>query len=40
MVLAAPPGVHFDTVEVQPEAPMDDDAPSPILERPPTDAAE
>jgi NADP-dependent 3-hydroxy acid dehydrogenase YdfG len=34
MVLAAPPGVHFDTVEVQPEAPMHDEEPAPTVERP------
>jgi NADP-dependent 3-hydroxy acid dehydrogenase YdfG len=34
MVLTAPPGVLLDTVEVQPEAPMDDQSPAPIIERP------
>ena len=34
-VLTAPPGVHFDTVEVQPEAPIDDDRTAPVIERPP-----
>ena len=33
-VLTAPPGVRFDTVEVQPEAPMDDDRSAQIIERP------
>jgi NAD(P)-dependent dehydrogenase (short-subunit alcohol dehydrogenase family) len=33
-VLTAPPGVLFDTVEVQPEAPMDDDRTAQIVERP------
>lgn len=30
----APEGVHLDTIEVQPEAPVDDDRPAQILERP------
>ena len=33
-VLNAPPGVHFDTVEVQPEAPIDDDRTAQIIEPP------
>ena len=35
MVLTAPPGVRFDTIEVQPEAPVDDDRTGQIIERPP-----
>lgn len=38
--LTAAPGVHLDTIEVQPEAPMDDDGPSPIIERPSAPIAE
>ena len=34
MVLTAPPGVRFDTIEVQPEAPVDDDRAGQIIERP------
>jgi NAD(P)-dependent dehydrogenase (short-subunit alcohol dehydrogenase family) len=32
--VTAPAGVHFDTIEVQPEAPVGDDGPAPIFERP------
>lgn len=32
--VTAPPGVHVDTVEVQPQAPVDDDTPGQPLERP------
>jgi len=32
--VTAPPGVLLDTIEVQPEAPMGDDAPATIVERP------
>ncbi len=37
VAVTAPPGVHFDTVEVQPEAPVGESGPAQILERP-TDA--
>jgi NADP-dependent 3-hydroxy acid dehydrogenase YdfG len=40
MVLTAPPGVRFDTVEVQPEAPVDDDRTAQIIERPPARTGE
>jgi len=40
VVLTAPPGVRFDTVEVQPEAPVDDDRTAQAIERPPTRAGE
>jgi NADP-dependent 3-hydroxy acid dehydrogenase YdfG len=32
--VTAPPGVHFDTIEVQPEAPIDDTGPAAPLPRP------
>ena len=32
--VTAPPGVHYDTIEVQPQAPVGDAAPTPIFERP------
>ncbi|HEV2310044.1 MAG TPA: SDR family NAD(P)-dependent oxidoreductase [Acidimicrobiia bacterium] len=32
--VTAPPGVLFDTIEVQPEAPVGDVGPAPIIERP------
>jgi NAD(P)-dependent dehydrogenase (short-subunit alcohol dehydrogenase family) len=32
--VTAPPGVLVDTIEVQPEAPMGDEAPATIIERP------
>jgi NAD(P)-dependent dehydrogenase (short-subunit alcohol dehydrogenase family) len=32
--VTAPAGVHFHTIEVQPEAPVGDDGPAPIFERP------
>jgi NAD(P)-dependent dehydrogenase (short-subunit alcohol dehydrogenase family) len=32
--VTAPPGVHFDTIEVQPQAPIGDDTPGQALERP------
>ena len=32
--VTAPPGVHVDTIEVQPQAPVGDDTPAQILERP------
>jgi NADP-dependent 3-hydroxy acid dehydrogenase YdfG len=32
--VTAPPGVLMDTIEVQPEAPLGDDAPAQIIERP------
>jgi NAD(P)-dependent dehydrogenase (short-subunit alcohol dehydrogenase family) len=37
VAVTAPVGVHFDTIEVQPEAPIGSDAPAQIIERP-TDA--
>lgn len=32
--VTAPAGVHFDTIEVQPEAPVDDQGPAKAFERP------
>lgn len=32
--VTAPPGVHFDTIEVQPEAPVGDDGPAQAFEPP------
>jgi NAD(P)-dependent dehydrogenase (short-subunit alcohol dehydrogenase family) len=32
--VTAPPGVHFDTIEVQPEAPVGDDGPGVAFDRP------
>ena len=32
--VTAPPGVLVDTIEVQPEAPMGDEAPAHVIERP------
>jgi NAD(P)-dependent dehydrogenase (short-subunit alcohol dehydrogenase family) len=34
MVVTSPRGVHFDTVEVQPEAPVGDESPAAAFERP------
>ena len=34
MAVTTPAGVHFDTIEIQPEAPIGDDRPAPIIERP------
>jgi NADP-dependent 3-hydroxy acid dehydrogenase YdfG len=34
-VVTAPAGVHFDTIEVQPEAPVGDTGPAPPFEHPP-----
>jgi hypothetical protein len=33
-VVSAPPGVHLDTIEVQPEAPVDAAGPAEAFERP------
>jgi NADP-dependent 3-hydroxy acid dehydrogenase YdfG len=32
--VTAPPGVHIDTIEVQPQAPVGDDSPGQAIERP------
>jgi hypothetical protein len=37
IAVSAPAGVHLDTIEVQPQAPVGADGPAQALERPATD---
>ncbi len=39
MAVTAPAGVHVDTIEVQPQAPIGDDSPAQVLERPADDGS-